>query len=159
MPGVVIRPATEADHDALVEQFQGLNAVEDGISHDRDASRAGAEASLAASARRVAETGGHRLVAVLDGAVVGHLFLAFPQQPIYVRPELRAHGYVSELFVREARRGAGIGSALLAEAERLTRARGLDRMLIGVIAGNDGAEALYRRSGFAPYALTLLKPL
>lgn len=159
MQGVTIRAATGADHDALVEQFQGLNAVEDGISHDRDSSRAGAEASLAASARAVADSGGHRLVAERDGAVLGHLFLAFRTAATYVRPEFREHGYVSELFVREAARGEGIGRALLAEAERLTRQRGLDRLMIGVLAGNDGAEALYRRTGFAPYALTLLKAL
>ena len=159
MQGVTIRAATAADHDALVEQFQGLNAVEDGISHDRDPSRAGAEASLAASARAVAHSGGHKLVAERDGAVLGHMFLAFRTAAAYVRPEFREHGYVSELFVREAARGEGIGRALLAEAERLTRERGLDRLMIAVVAGNDGAEALYRRSGFASYALTLLKTL
>ncbi len=50
-------------------------------------------------------------------------------------------------------------SALLAEAERLTRAQGLDRLMIAVLSGNDGAEALYRRSGFRPYALTLARAL
>jgi GNAT superfamily N-acetyltransferase len=63
------------------------------------------------------------------------------------------------LFVRETARGTGIGRALLAEAERLTRARGLDRMLIGVAAGNDRAEETYRRAGYAPYSREMIRHL
>jgi GNAT superfamily N-acetyltransferase len=126
---------------------------------DRAIDRAGAEASLAYSERRLAETGGHMLVAEVDGAVIGQLCLIFAQQGPFVRPDRRPHGYVSELFVRQAVRGGGIGRALLAEAEHLTRAQGLDRMLIGVVAGNDRAETTYLRAGFAPYSRELLKKL
>lgn len=159
MRGLTIRAARPTDREALLEQFQGLNRFEDAITGDRATDRAGAEASLAHSERRIAESGGHQLVAEVDGAVIGHLFLIFANQAPFVHPDRRAHGYVSELFVREAVRGGGIGRALLAEAERLTRAEGLDRMLIGVVAGNDRAEQTYLRAGFAPYSRELLKKL
>ncbi len=159
MTELTIREALPADREVLLEQFLGLNLFEDAITGDRATDRAGAEASLSYSERRIAESRGHQLVAVLDGRVVGHLFLAFGQQAPFVREDRRAHGYVSELFVDKAHRGAGIGRALLAEAERLTRARGLDRLLIGVVTGNDRAEETYRRAGFAPYTREMLKRL
>ncbi|MBL3041928.1 GNAT family N-acetyltransferase, partial [Klebsiella pneumoniae] len=53
----------------------------------------------------------------------------------------------------------GVGRALLTEAERLTRAKGLKRLMITVVAGNHGAERLYEDFGFAPYARALAKPL
>ncbi|MFB9970419.1 GNAT family N-acetyltransferase [Pseudoroseomonas cervicalis] len=106
---------------------------------------------------RIAASQGHALVAEVEGAVVGHLFLTFGQHLPFVAE--REHGYVADLFVRESHRGTGIGRALLEEAERLTRARGLKRLLIGVLAGNDGAEAAYRRFGFAHYTHEMIKQL
>ncbi len=109
--------------------------------------------------QRVAECNGAILVADLDGAVIGHMVLTFEQHGAFVREELRPHAYVADLFVREAHRGQGIGTALLAEAERLAIARGVPRLYIGVLSGNDRAEQAYRRFGFRPYALELSKDL
>jgi GNAT superfamily N-acetyltransferase len=159
MSGLTIRAALPSDREVLLEQFQGLNLFEDAITGDRAIDRVGAETSLAYSEQRIAKSGGHMLVAEMDGVVIGHLFLIFALQGPFVHPDRRPHGYVSELFVRQAVRGGGIGRALLAEAERLTRAHGLDRMLIGVVAGNDRAEQTYLRAGFAPYSRELLKKL
>lgn len=154
-----IRPATPQDDAALAEQFQGLNTYEEPFIGDRRLDSEGGRESLDACRARVAETGGHALVAELEGRVVGHMFLWFETDPVFVRPELRRHAYVADLFVREAARGHGIGGALLAEAERLARAAGVPRIKIGVLVGNDGAEALYRRQGYRPYAVALCKPL
>jgi GNAT superfamily N-acetyltransferase len=60
------------------------------------------------------------------------------------------YAYVSELFVREENRGAGVATALMAEAERLAVARGVGRIMVGVVAGNSAAESLYSHLGFAP---------
>ena len=107
--------------------------------------------------RQVGEDGGHALVAECGGRVVGHLFLLFPRDSAFIGEEMRRHGYVSELFVREDSRGRGVGTALLAEAERIATARGVRRLKIGVLVGNDGAAVLYRRAGFSPYAVDLVK--
>ena len=61
--------------------------------------------------------------------------------------------------VDEDWRGRGIGRLLLAEAERLTREKGLKRLVIGVMAGNAGAERLYAELGFTLYAKAMLKAL
>jgi GNAT superfamily N-acetyltransferase len=159
MAGLMIREAVPADREALIAQFTGLNLFEDGVSGDRESSPEAGEASLDHTAECIAESGGHMLVAERDGAVVAFLALCFPESPPYVRVALRRHGLVSELFVRPEARGAGVARALLAEAERLTRLRGLKRLAIGVLAGNAGAEALYRSTGFTSHAIEMLKPL
>ena len=108
---------------------------------------------------RASENGGTILVAELDGAVVGHLVLTFERMGPYIRDDLRDHALVADLFVRAALRGQGIGTALLAEAERLAIARGMKRILLGVVHGNTGAERAYRRQGYRDYALEMIKDL
>jgi ribosomal protein S18 acetylase RimI-like enzyme len=70
---------------------------------------------------------------------------------------LRSYGQVTELVVEPEWRGRGVGRRLIGEAERLTREKGLPRLAIGVLAGNDRAERAYRAAGFAPYLLNLMK--
>ena len=154
-----IRPARPGDHDALVEQYLGLNLHEDPLTHDRVTDRAGAEESLAAAEAWVAKSNGVVLVGEVDGRVVGHLFLTFEQSPPFVRNEMRAYAYIAELFVRAEARRMGVARALLEEAERIARARGVSRIMVSAIAGNESAETTYDRAGFAPYATELIKRL
>ncbi len=108
---------------------------------------------------RAAETGGAVLVAQLDGAVVGHMVLTFEKHGVYVREALREHAHIADLFVRAAHRGRGIGQALLARAETMALARGVPRITLGVVAGNNIAERTYRRFGYDTYALEMSKDL
>ncbi len=154
---VVIRPARESDREALIEQFQGLNRHEDLIVRNRRVDRMAGEESLDAADAKIAKTNGLRLVAELGGKVVGHLDLTFETGPVFIHADLREYAYVAELFLREEARGAGTGQALLQEAERIAKARGYRRMMIGVITGNTSAERAYERFGFKPYATDLQK--
>jgi GNAT superfamily N-acetyltransferase len=157
MPSLVIRPCEPRDREALIDQFWGLNRFEDPLIGNRRTDRTGAAECLDAALRRVEGTGGAALLAELDGRVLGHLFLTVEEDAVYVRPELRPYAYIAELFVREEARGGGIGTALMQEAERVAAARGLDRLMVGVLAGNARTEALYRRLGFAPAAIEMAK--
>jgi GNAT superfamily N-acetyltransferase len=157
--GLRIRPTRDDDRAALIEMFQALNVWEEPFVGNRRLDRAGGEASLAYAESKVAENGGHKLVAEIDGTVVGHLFMNWARHGACVRDEVKDYGYVAELFVREAWRGQGVGRALLLEAERLTRARGFGHMLLGVLAGNTVAERAYARFGFTPYATDLVKKI
>jgi GNAT superfamily N-acetyltransferase len=157
--GVVIRAARPEDREALIEQFRDLNLYEEPISNDRRTDRAGAEAGLAEAEAKVAEKEGVKLVAEVDGRVVGYLFLIFDRHAVYVREEKRDHAHVTDLFVLEELRGRGIGRALLLEAERVAEARGVDHMTIGVLTGNLPAERAYARFGFRPDWSGLKKPL
>jgi GNAT superfamily N-acetyltransferase len=156
---ITIRAMHAADRDAVIDLVLVLNRFEDAITGDRPIDRAAARECLEYDEGRVAETGGTMLVAEIDGAVLGFLALAIEPGVPFIRQEWRRHGLVMELVVAEGARKRGIGTALLAEAERLTRAAGCRAMLIGFVSGNDGAEALYRRFGFRPNAQEMLKRL
>lgn len=156
---VSIRAARPSDRERLVEQFLALNLYEEPFAGNRRLDRAGAEDGLAKAEVRVRETGGAALVAEVAGDVVGHLFLTFESLGPYVREDLRGYAYVSELFVREAFRSRGVGTALLTAAEDLARRRDAGRMMIGVLSGNDLAERMYRHFGFRDYARELVKDL
>jgi GNAT superfamily N-acetyltransferase len=156
---LLIREAGAEDHHVLAAQFLALNIHEEAISHDRRTDHAGAVEALAAAWRGVRESDGHALVAEHGDCVVGFLFLQFRDDAVFVREELRPYAYVAELFVSEAARGAGVGTALMLEAERRAAARGVRRMMVGVLAGNVAAELLYARLGFAPHAIELVKAI
>lgn len=89
------------------------------------------------------------LIPWLDGRPVGHAEVrwagcAAPEVPAGC-PEING------LFVwPQALRSRGIGAALVREAERLARLRGIDVMGLGVGDGNPRAAALYARLGYRP---------
>jgi len=66
--------------------------------------------------------------------------------------ELRRHyeSLFESLAVRESHRGQGIGSALLDRVDEAFDARGVRDVIVGALAGNEGAMRLYARRGFRP---------
>lgn len=69
------------------------------------------------------------------------------------------YALVADLVVTRSLRRRGIGTALLAECERLARLKGRDILRIGVMARNEEAHAAYRRFGFADRHYKLEKRL
>ena len=59
------------------------------------------------------------------------------------------YAYVSSAYVRPDMRRRGVLRALVAEAERWSRARGLDQMRLHNVAGSDAAERAWDALGFA----------
>jgi ribosomal protein S18 acetylase RimI-like enzyme len=95
-----------------------------------------------------------------DGAVAGYVVALARVEEEGLEDEIaHSFGLVSDLAVSAAFRGQGIGSALLAAAERHVRGCGQDDFRIGVLAANRGAHALYRRHGFAEHHIEMRKKL
>ena len=65
-------------------------------------------------------------------------------------------GYLQRLAVDPAAAGTGIGSALVTDALRWCRARGVRRTVVNTESDNVRALRLYRRLGFVDMALDLL---
>ena len=158
MAAFLVRVAREADHDALLATTFALNRFEHEITRDRAIDVASAEAVLGHFIRRVGSTG-LMLVAEAEGRVFGHLFLALDEAPPYLAPEYRREAWVCDAFIEEAWRGKGAFRAMLAQAEAHARAAGCRRLHIGVLAGNDEAERIYRKAGFRSYAIEMVREL
>jgi ribosomal protein S18 acetylase RimI-like enzyme len=60
---------------------------------------------------------------------------------------------LTNLQVHEARRGSGVGTALIQAAEERVRARGFSRIGVGVADDNPKAAKLYARLGYADTGL------
>ena len=69
------------------------------------------------------------------------------------------HAHVTELGVAQIARGQGLGSALLQECERRARLAGRDEMTLSVYCGNESAQKLYQRAGFADFKVRMRKSL
>jgi ribosomal protein S18 acetylase RimI-like enzyme len=152
-----IRPfSEETDREAAVELFLQLNRHEFAITGDRRTDRGGAEFCVEDMILAVGQ-GAVALVAETEGSVVGLLVWAARTDEAYMAEAARRHGSVQDIVIAEAHRGKGIGRALLAEAERLTREGGMTRLRLTVLAGNDAAVTAYERSGFCDYARVMVK--
>lgn len=159
MSEFLIRVFEPRDREAVVELHWTLNRHEETVSGDRALGREDAEACLRDDEARMAGHGGIAVVAEVEGVVAGYLCCAIVEGGPYLRADLRRGGHVETLVVGEAYRGRGIAGALLGEAERFTREQGLSSLGVGVLAGNEAAERLYRRFGFNPHAIEMVKRL
>ncbi len=109
--------------------------------------------------KRCATCDGAILIAELDGEVVGYtsVFAATPNDD----PDEIDYTYalVNDLAVTAARRGQGIGKALLIAAQDFARDRGAIRLRIFGLADNTGAVSLYMRFGFKPRVTEFEMPI
>jgi ribosomal protein S18 acetylase RimI-like enzyme len=105
------------------------------------------KAQLAATLAK--RQGAHVLLAWVDGQPAGVATCFEGFSTFACRPLLNIH----DLAVHPDYRGRGLGKRLLAEAERLARELGCCKVTLEVLEGNRVAQAAYRASGFAGYAL------
>lgn len=163
--GVHIRPAVRGDCRAIAELFL---IASDGLAHYiwGRANPTGLP-PLEVGAQRYAREGvafsyQNCAVAEVDGAVAG-LLHSFPMRsPVaedddaepdpVLQPysELEDHGslYISAVAVFAQYRGLGIGSRLLATAERRAQRLSQPRLSLICFEGNHGAMRLYQRLGY-----------
>jgi ribosomal protein S18 acetylase RimI-like enzyme len=114
------------------------------------------------SLRLLRKARGLVLVAELGGRAVGFLMAEGPTPlPLHYqrtrRPEVI--GQIDTVFVEEAVRNQGVGTALFREAERRLRARGCTHLILGVVAENEVAQQLYQNLGFSPLGMRMMKPI
>ncbi|HEV7991185.1 MAG TPA: GNAT family N-acetyltransferase [Gemmatimonadaceae bacterium] len=98
-------------------------------------------------AAQLRATGESILLAEMDGAVVGILRCVESAGSPLLEPE--RYAYVSSVYVRPEARRRGVLRALVAEADRWCRARGLSEMRLHNVAGSTLAERAWDALGFA----------
>jgi GNAT superfamily N-acetyltransferase len=147
------------DEAAAVSFIAGLQAYEHRFESNRRIDPQVGADYFRELMKRVADNYGRVFIAEQDGATAGWAVFLIEQDAVYiVEPERRA-GYIAALFVPERARGTGVGRALIEACEAHARASGLTVLMIGVLAKNARARAVYRAAGFAPYSEQLRKRL
>jgi ribosomal protein S18 acetylase RimI-like enzyme len=86
------------------------------------------------------------LVAVEKGEVIGYsLFWIAPNSP-YIKE--KHHGFISDLAVASGRRDRGVGERLLERTLAWFKAKGIGRVVLYTLPGNQRAVEFWRRHGF-----------
>ncbi|MFW6458707.1 MAG: GNAT family N-acetyltransferase [Halodesulfurarchaeum sp.] len=93
--------------------------------------------------------GGRLAVARDDGGSIVGFVMFYREEGVFEQSVTR--GIIENLFVVEARRGEGIGAALLAFAERRLADRGVDVVALSAMAENEPARSFYRAQGYTPH--------
>lgn len=65
-------------------------------------------------------------------------------------------GYIEEIAVLDAARGAGVGRALMDAARARLRERGITSFKLSTVPGNDAAREFYAKLGLKPAARLLI---
>lgn len=97
------------------------------------------------------------LVGEVDGAVVGYLYAAIePRNWKELRDEA---GFIHDVLVHEASRGAGLAQSLIEEAAAWCQARGVPRVILWTAARNARAQQLFERLGFRNTMIEMTREL
>ena len=128
--------ATSADGARLLELARAFHA-EDG--HPLDARGQSAISALARGSPHA------RCWLIREnGETVGYIVLALGFSVEYGGID----SFIDDFYILPAFRNRGLGGAVLSRIEVEARALGVQAIHLEVMAGNDRAEALYRRFGF-----------
>lgn len=158
---MILRDATRADRPAVIGFMAALQDFEREREPHRRPGAEMAEQHYETLEDWVAlHPAGGSVLAEIEGRIAGWILFAVERQDGFMVPEFaRLTGWISDLWVAPADRGAGVASALIAEAEGRFTAHGIRRIEIAAVVANQHAIALYERLGYAPYELTLGKTL
>lgn len=148
MPSVTTRIATMDDYEAICRLLAQADRHHAEILPDVFQTFTGPIRPRALVAEFIEAEDADYLLAEIEGEPVGLLNLRKQARPSY--PMFRSHEFamIHNMVVDEAHRRRGIGTALLEEAKRWTRDRGLTAVQLGVWAGNAPAVSFYRKHGF-----------
>ncbi|MCU4716553.1 GNAT family N-acetyltransferase [Halapricum hydrolyticum] len=150
---VTVERATMDDLDRLVECWLELAAGqrEYGSHLQTAANRSRIRESFA---RRIAREQTH--LARSGDRIVG--FVTFTMEGSTFAKSVR-RGVVQNLYVVPEMRGEGVGTQLLAAAERVLADAGADVISLEAMADNEPARQFYRDRGYRPHRVTFEKPV
>ncbi len=146
--GVALRRARARDLDRLLALYERL-AEHHGPAGARFALRGPGDETLRAHlAARLADPGACLQVAEEAGDLLGFCLVATARRPAFFAETERIE--VEGLYVREARRRAGLGRSLVESALAAVDPAGRLRVELAVARGNAGGSGFWRALGFEP---------
>jgi ribosomal protein S18 acetylase RimI-like enzyme len=153
---VVIESASLDDIDTLVDLWVALARGQ--RTYDSHLAAEGNRTPVRAALAHHVVADGVRTARADDGERAGDIvgFVMFGlEDGDYEQTVTR--GVIHNLFVLPARRGVGVGGALLAHAERALADAGADVFSLEAMATNDGARRFYERRGYRVHRVELEK--
>ena len=152
---VLVRPASEADLDAIVELNRFVQQLHADL-HPDDFKQApdadGVRAFFVARLSAIA-------VAESESAIVGYVWYETQSLPETAFSPAKSRLYVHHLSVAPSARRRGVAAALMRHVERLASVRGLSEIVLGAWAANKVALRFFAAQGFVQTAATLRKRL
>ena len=155
----VIRPATAADLQAIGRMGALLMRIHHEFDRDRfmapgPRSEEGYGSFLGS---QIGQPDALVLVAERESEVVGYLYAAI-EGPSWKDLRDRA-GYVHDILVEEAHRGAAIAEGLMNAAFDWMREQHVPRVVLGTAATNARGQRFFERLGFRPTMIEMTKEL
>ncbi|MBL6852272.1 MAG: GNAT family N-acetyltransferase [Alphaproteobacteria bacterium] len=155
-----IRPADPArDRAAMLSYIDGLQAFEYAVEKNRRLDAMVAAEHMAVLDKRLDEYGGAIFLAEDDGGPLGWAVVHETVDDIFVIESERRMAYIDELYLIERARGMGAGRVLIAACEDWAKGRGIGVIMIGVLAKNGRAHAIYNAAGYEDNSIQLRKYL
>jgi ribosomal protein S18 acetylase RimI-like enzyme len=138
---IEVRAARLADLDALLQMMAGFNRAE-AIPFRRARVAPGLRRLLRERRLGIVVVAAHPDRPALDGYAVATFG--------YDLEFAGTDAFLTEIYVRPARRGRGVGARLLDAVARALRAGGAGAVTLLVLPENRAARRLYARAGYAP---------
>ncbi len=93
------------------------------------------------------------------GKAIGYIAGVIREQSEINKLEIGSHvlGEVTDLFIEEGYRNQGLGTKMLSKMEEYFKEKGCDSMWISVFAPNEIAQVAYKKFGFVPRQIGMLK--
>lgn len=144
-----IRPATESEHDILLEFEKGIIATE----RPFDPTLKPGEIHYYDLIELIRSPDAEVLVAVINNEIVGSGYVKLVAAESYQSFETYAH--LGFMFVKPAFRGKGINNLLINELIRWSQGRGIKEVRLEVYQENNAALNAYVKLGFQPNLLKM----
>ncbi|MBN1572378.1 MAG: GNAT family N-acetyltransferase [Deltaproteobacteria bacterium] len=93
------------------------------------------------------------LVALDEDRVIGYSIVFISNHPPVLKTE--RYGFIDSLAVRSTYRRRGVGTAILKKMHEWFDSRGIDRIQLNVLPGNEIGNSFWRKSGFRDFTHTL----
>jgi ribosomal protein S18 acetylase RimI-like enzyme len=156
-PRVTLREMTADEYGSYAGEVQAAVVRELVATMPEDEARASAAGGIAQYLPQGVATPRHTLLIAEDaaGTPVGNAWVG----PDPHRAEDSDAAWLYDINVYPQARRNGFGSAILAEVEALVVRDGRTRLGLNVVATNEAAIALYRKSGYAVLTMQMSKPL
>lgn len=151
---IVIRAAHDGDRDFVVGLVPSLLEFGSPAWKDVEGLAEGFSRVLADALSMRAHSSAVLIAQGVDGAPLGFISLTVRKDVAGIE-----RGHVADLAVTERARRAGVGRALMRAGEAWARERGLPAVTLDVWSTNTRALAFYRRLGYSPESLSLIKTL